>query len=45
MYYSYDKIILLSMDYSPYEFPEYTKEIITKIKKSYLYTTKVNHSK
>ena len=33
MYYSYDKIILLSMDYSPYEFPEYTKDIITKIKK------------
>jgi len=33
------------MDYSPYEFPEHTKEIITNIKKSYLSITKANLSK
>jgi hypothetical protein len=33
MYYSYDKIITLSLEYSPYEFPAETNQLIHEIKK------------
>lgn len=33
MYYSYEKIITLSLDYTPYEFPTETQNMITELKK------------
>ena len=33
MYYSYDKILSLSLEYEPYEFTEETNNIISEIKK------------